>query len=165
MERRTDSPYPRLDRPVLAIIGLLLVCRRCSSRGATASTTGATTSGSSGIRSPRSSATRRPDGAVRAAADLGAGARPRRPLHDLPPGDHVEGLRDGRDPYRTHPSEPLKAHPIERFGCTSCHGGQGWAIDTEPAHGPVAHWEEPLLSRALGEAYSLVGRQEARSCR
>ncbi len=25
MERRTNSPYPRLDRPVLAIIGLLLV--------------------------------------------------------------------------------------------------------------------------------------------
>ena len=25
MERRTNSPYPRLDRPVLAIIGLVLV--------------------------------------------------------------------------------------------------------------------------------------------
>ena len=25
MERRTTSPYPRLDRPVLAIVGLLLV--------------------------------------------------------------------------------------------------------------------------------------------
>ena len=25
MERRTNSPYPRIDRPVLAIIGVLLV--------------------------------------------------------------------------------------------------------------------------------------------
>jgi len=25
MEKRTDSPYPRVDRPVLAVIGLVLV--------------------------------------------------------------------------------------------------------------------------------------------
>ena len=25
MEKRTDSPYPRLDRPVLALVGLLVV--------------------------------------------------------------------------------------------------------------------------------------------
>ena len=25
MEKRTDSPYPRLDRPVLAVIGVVLV--------------------------------------------------------------------------------------------------------------------------------------------
>ena len=25
MERRTNSPYPRLDRPVLAVVGVLLV--------------------------------------------------------------------------------------------------------------------------------------------
>ena len=48
-----------------------------------------------------------------------------------------------------------------RFGCTSCHGGQGWAIDTAAAHGEVAHWEEPLLSRTLGEAYSLADNKNA----
>ncbi|HEX9670652.1 MAG TPA: c-type cytochrome, partial [Thermoanaerobaculia bacterium] len=65
------------------------------------------------------------------------------------------------EPWRTHPAGPLKDHPIEKFGCTSCHGGQGWAIDTEAAHGQVAHWEEPLLGRALGEAYSLAGDKGA----
>ena len=44
---------------------------------------------------------------------------------------------------------------MEKFGCTPCHGGQGWAIDTDAAHGQVAHWEEPLLGSGLGEAYSL----------
>ena len=66
-----------------------------------------------------------------------------------------KGFETAEEPLRTHPVELLKTHPIERFGCTSCHGGQGWAIDTAAAHGEVAHWEEPLLSRTLGEAYSL----------
>ena len=25
MEKRTESPYPKLDRPVLAVVGLLLI--------------------------------------------------------------------------------------------------------------------------------------------
>jgi mono/diheme cytochrome c family protein len=50
----------------------------------------------------------------------------------------------------------LRAHPTERSGCTACHGGQGYAIDAPEAHGPVAFWEEPLLSRTLGGEYSLA---------
>jgi cytochrome c2 len=50
---------------------------------------------------------------------------------------------------------------VERFGCTSCHGGQGWAIDTAAAHGEVAHWEEPLLGSYLGESYSLAANKGA----
>ena len=72
-----------------------------------------------------------------------------------------KGFETAEEPYRTHPAEPLKTHPIEKFGCTSCHGGQGWAVDVEPAHGPVEHWEEPLLGAALGEAYSLVDNKRA----
>ncbi len=71
------------------------------------------------------------------------------------------GFEEAEQPYRTHPPAPLKTHPIERFGCTSCHGGQGWAIDTAAAHGEVAHWEEPLLSRTLGESYTLAGDKNA----
>lgn len=64
-----------------------------------------------------------------------------------------KGLEDAPHPYRTHPKEILKNHPINKFGCTSCHGGQGFATDTESAHGFVEHWEEPLLGKQLSELY------------
>jgi hypothetical protein len=64
------------------------------------------------------------------------------------------GFEGAEEPWRTHPVEVLRQHPPERFGCTSCHGGQGWAIDTFEAHGELAHWEEPLLGRYLGESCS-----------
>jgi cbb3-type cytochrome oxidase cytochrome c subunit len=69
---------------------------------------------------------------------------------------HWKGFEAAEEPYRTHPDAILRTHPTERYGCTSCHGGQGYAIDAEEAHGPVEHWEDPLLSRTLGEEYSLV---------
>jgi mono/diheme cytochrome c family protein len=72
-----------------------------------------------------------------------------------------KGFEKAEHPYRTHPEGPLKTHPVAEFGCTSCHGGQGWAIDTYAAHGEVAHWEEPLLSRSLGESYTLSGNKNA----
>jgi len=72
-----------------------------------------------------------------------------------------KGFEAAEEPFRTHPVEPLKLHPVEKFGCTSCHGGQGWAVDLGPAHGEVAHWEEPLLSRSLGASYSLAGNKGA----
>ena len=67
-----------------------------------------------------------------------------------------KGFEEAEEPFRTHPAAILRAHPAERYGCTACHGGQGYAIDAPEAHGPVAFWEEPLLSRTLGEEYSLV---------
>ncbi len=40
-------------------------------------------------------------------------------------------------PFQGHPDD-LSAlheqHPLERFGCTTCHGGQGRALDQEDAH-------------------------------
>jgi cbb3-type cytochrome oxidase cytochrome c subunit len=72
-----------------------------------------------------------------------------------------KGFEQADPPYRTHPIEPLKTHPVEEYGCSSCHGGQGWAIDTWDAHGEVAHWEEPLLSRSLGESYTLATSKTA----
>ncbi len=50
-------------------------------------------------------------------------------------------------PFRTHPNLDvlLKKHPPEKFGCTSCHGGQGAALTVNDAHGEVHHWESPLL--------------------
>src|SRR5262249_52090240 len=72
-----------------------------------------------------------------------------------------KGFESAEEPFRTHPTAPLQNHPVEKFGCTACHGGQGWAVDTDEAHGQIAHWEEPLLGPALGEQYSLAGDKGA----
>lgn len=52
------------------------------------------------------------------------------------------------NPYKSHPkvdSALVKAHPFTKFGCTSCHSGQGLATTVEDAHGWVKHWEKPML--------------------
>jgi mono/diheme cytochrome c family protein len=42
-------------------------------------------------------------------------------------------------PFRTHPGTWLATHPVERFGCTVCHDGQGEATDfAHAAHEPIA---------------------------
>ncbi len=48
-------------------------------------------------------------------------------------------------PFKEHPGDLLKYHPIEKYGCTSCHAGQGLATDVAAAHGDVKFWEQPLL--------------------
>jgi cytochrome c2 len=55
------------------------------------------------------------------------------------------GFERAAEPLRTHAPEILRAHPVERFGCTRCHGGQGWAVDRLRAHGHVPDWADPLL--------------------
>jgi cbb3-type cytochrome oxidase cytochrome c subunit len=62
------------------------------------------------------------------------------------------GFEAAAEPLRTHPASILRSHPVERFGCTPCHGGQGWAVDRARAHGRVAQWSEPLLDTQLAEA-------------
>jgi len=69
--------------------------------------------------------------------------------------------------FRTHPERAwlLGAHPVERFGCTACHQGQGRSTEATTAHARAApfldtggaaarvswaregdpYWEEPLL--------------------
>jgi cytochrome c2 len=48
-------------------------------------------------------------------------------------------------PFRTHPGTWLVTHPVERFGCTACHDGQGEATDYEhAAHKPVPHVERSM---------------------
>ena len=61
--------------------------------------------------------------------------------------------------YRTHPNREalFAAHPTERFGCVSCHAGQGRALTWEDAgcdfredphnpNSPMHWWEEPMLA-------------------
>jgi len=49
-------------------------------------------------------------------------------------------------PFSTHPNPALlKFHPLEKFGCSPCHGGNGRGLDSvEKAHGRYEHWLWPL---------------------
>ena len=157
MERRTNSPFPKIDRPVLAFVGLALLL-----------------SSALFFASDRAHDWRyyQHDFRQQVAEKFGADKAATVPsgitqiwVPGLSRADRCQtchqavswkGFETAEEPYRTHPVEPLKNHPVEKYGCTACHGGQGWAIDTADAHGEVAHWEEPLLSRALGAEYSLA---------
>ena len=64
--------------------------------------------------------------------------------------------QDLPQPFAPHPALPyLEKHPFEKFGCTICHGGQGWAVEIDAAHGGGEHWHQPLLSRELAKRYEL----------
>ncbi|MFC2080742.1 c-type cytochrome [Bacteroidota bacterium] len=56
-------------------------------------------------------------------------------------------MRDVPQPHTLHPGDHISHHPVEKFGCTACHGGQGRAIDKILAFGedPSTHWDFPLL--------------------
>ena len=57
------------------------------------------------------------------------------------------------EPFRAHPGRWLDAHRVDRFGCTTCHGGQGEATTYRgAAHQPIAFWPEPMASRELMES-------------
>lgn len=64
-----------------------------------------------------------------------------------------KGLDKVEQPFRSHPREILAKHPLQRFGCTSCHGGQGYAVKAAEAHGLVQFWEEPMLGKELEDFY------------
>jgi cytochrome c2 len=66
-----------------------------------------------------------------------------------------KALIDVEQPYKAHPPGPLAHHPIERFGCTYCHGGQGYATTLPDAHGWVPHWGEPLLDTTIAQDYRI----------
>jgi cytochrome c551/c552 len=71
-------------------------------------------------------------------------------------GAEWNGFDDAPEPFRSHPKTILEKHPIAKYGCTICHGGQGFATDARSAHATmIEHWEEPLLSTELGNAYKL----------
>jgi mono/diheme cytochrome c family protein/predicted nucleic acid-binding Zn-ribbon protein len=63
------------------------------------------------------------------------------------------GFEKEAQPFRTHPNREIlfadNAHSPEKFGCTSCHEGQGAAVNSvKQAHGEVLYWETPLLRGA-----------------
>ncbi len=57
------------------------------------------------------------------------------------------GMAKSKDaPFTSHPDPELLAlHPLERFGCSPCHGGNGRALDSVTrGHGRYEHWLWPL---------------------
>lgn len=57
-------------------------------------------------------------------------------------------------PLRSHPGDYLDTHPVERFGCTACHDGQGQAITKADAaaYERTRFWEKPMLKAPFIEA-------------
>jgi len=64
------------------------------------------------------------------------------------------GFEGQSQPYSTHPHRDvlLAHHPVEKFGCTVCHAGQGVALTVHTAHGELhildqtPRLAEPLLT-------------------
>ena len=68
-------------------------------------------------------------------------------------GANRPGFENAPQPFRTHSNREAlfadNAHPLEKFGCTTCHEGQGPAVNSvKQAHGEVPYWETPLLRGA-----------------
>ena len=59
-------------------------------------------------------------------------------------------------PHRVHSGDVLKHHPVDRFGCTVCHQGQGPATNFRHAKAEDASWDYPLLPRELTQATCLT---------
>ena len=71
-----------------------------------------------------------------------------------------KGLESAPEPFRTHSKDMLTSHPIAKFGCSVCHGGQGYGVDMASSHAvEVEHWEEPLLGSELSKAYTVSDRK------
>jgi mono/diheme cytochrome c family protein len=59
-------------------------------------------------------------------------------------------------PHAVHPGEIFKNHPVDRFGCTVCHQGQGPATTFKDAKAVDAYWDYPLLDRNLTQSSCLA---------
>ncbi len=69
-----------------------------------------------------------------------------------------KGLENAPQPFTTHPAAILEKHPLQKFGCTTCHNGQPYATTRREAHGFIKDWETPVLGSEVGEFYLLSDR-------
>jgi cbb3-type cytochrome oxidase cytochrome c subunit len=68
-------------------------------------------------------------------------------------------MKDASEPLKAHPGEILMHHPVDRFGCTICHGGRGRATEAREAHGaepgrPAPMRRGELLQVACAQCHS-----------
>ncbi len=59
---------------------------------------------------------------------------------------------DEPQPLTSHPGDFLKTHPVEKFGCTICHQGDGQVVSVEETHGAVHHLNRQLLAKEYSQA-------------
>ncbi len=59
------------------------------------------------------------------------------------------GMAQVSQPLGMHPGDFLADHPVQQYGCTVCHGGQGRALTSKDAHARTGevHWTYPLLDQ------------------
>lgn len=70
-----------------------------------------------------------------------------------------EGLEREKNPFKKHPvTKLIEKHPFKKYGCTLCHGGQGYALTFREAHGPTRYWDEPVLGTNLERLYGFNTR-------
>lgn len=67
------------------------------------------------------------------------------------------GFDDLPNPLKTHPDRKAylgdNAHPTIVYGCSTCHDGQGSAVNSvAQAHGQVKYWEHPLHEGSMVQA-------------
>ncbi len=71
-----------------------------------------------------------------------------------------KGMDNAPNPYRSHPKDIFAKHPVSKYGCTICHGGQGYATTLSAAHAVESeHWEQPLLATDLAKTYLVSDRK------
>ncbi|MFQ5685131.1 MAG: c-type cytochrome [Candidatus Scalindua sp.] len=57
---------------------------------------------------------------------------------------------DSRQPFKSHSGQYLVWHPVEKYGCTICHEGQGLATNyKDAAHKRIPHWEKTMIPIGL----------------
>ncbi len=61
-------------------------------------------------------------------------------------------MTDVPRPHQVHPGHILDKHPVDRFGCTVCHHGQGAALTFNEAKADDVFWDYPLLPPEMTEA-------------
>lgn len=71
-------------------------------------------------------------------------------------------MTDVPQPYRAHSGAILASHPVDRFGCTICHQGQGAATNLRDAKADDVFWDYPLLPAKLTEASCAACHDAAR---
>ncbi len=74
------------------------------------------------------------------------------------------GFEDQPNPLKTHPHlDLLSHHPVDKFGCTPCHGGQGAAVNSaRQAHGEERFWDQPLRRGEMVQASCIQCHRDTR---
>lgn len=61
-------------------------------------------------------------------------------------------MTDVPNPLAVHPGDILEHHPVDRYGCTICHQGQGPATNFRDAKADDVYWDYPLLTAELTQS-------------